>query len=198
MIGDVHSARETADTFVVFAGSDRVAAGTLAEAAVGAKRALECDDGSVVLVFNAATGEVADLDLRGPEAEILARYAPVGDAAPKRGRPKLGVVAREVTLLPRHWEWLANQSGGASVALRRLVDAARKRDAEAGSSRTRVEGAYRFMSAIGGDLPGFEDATRDLFAGDWHRLRRRIQDWPADVRDHVLRHVLAKEDETKT
>lgn len=178
-----------AAAFVAFAGAARIAAGTLAEAAVAAKRALERDGCASVLVFNGATGAVTDLDLRGTEAEIAARYAASAAPAPKRGRPKLGVVAREVTLLPRHWEWLASQPGGASVALRRLVDAARKLDTEAGAARTRVEAAYRFMSAMAGDLPGFEDAARALFAHDQDRLGRCILAWPPDLRDQVLRYL---------
>jgi uncharacterized protein len=180
---------ETA-TFVAFAGTRRVAAGTLAEAAAGARRALESDEAVGVLVFDTLTGDVVDLDLRGTQAEVLARYTRSEPVAARRGRPKLGVVAREVTLLPRHWEWLASQPGGASVALRKLVEAARKLGAEAGSTWARVEAAYRFMSAMAGDLPGFEDAARALFASDLNDLRRRIVDWPPDIRGQLLRHLL--------
>jgi len=195
MIGDANSMAGEAVVFVTFAGLGRVAAGTLAEAAIGAKRALERDEAQRVLVFDAISGEVVDLDLRGTERDIVARYAPSGAAAARRGRPKLGVVAREVTLLPRHWEWLAGQPGGASVALRKLVEAARKRDSETGAARARAEAAYRFMSAMAGDLPGFEDAARDLFAGDWSGLRRRVENWPPDIGDHVLRQLLVEETE---
>jgi hypothetical protein len=191
---DVKLTPEAMQAFATFVGTTRVAAGSLAEAAVGARRALERDEGSAVLVFDMTTGEVADLDLRGAEAEVRARYTPSGDDAPRRGRPKLGVVAREVTLLPRHWEWLTRQPGGASVALRKLVEAARRLDAEAGSARSRAAAVYRFMSAMAGDLAGFEDAARDLFAGDWNGLRRRIRDWPADIQGEVLRHLLLEPD----
>lgn len=187
---DATESRAAAAVFVAFAGAARIAAGTLAEGAVAAKRALERDGCVSVLVFDVATGAVTDLDLRGTEAEIVARYAPTATAVSKRGRPKLGVVAREVTLLPRHWEWLASQPGGASVALRRLVEAARKIDDEAGAARARVEAAYRFMSAMAGDLPGFEDASRALFAHDQDRLRHCIRQWPPDLRDQVL-HCLS-------
>jgi hypothetical protein len=179
-----------AAAFVAFAGATRIADGPLAEVALEAQRARDRDAGSSVLVFNADTGAVVDLDLRGTEAEVLARYAPPCDLSSKRGRPKLGVVAREVTLLPRHWEWLARQPGGASVALRKLVEAARKADSEAGAARGRAEAAYRFMSAMAGNLAGFEDAARNLFAGDWDRLRLCIQGWPTDIRDQALRYLL--------
>lgn len=189
MVDETDTEESGAAAFAVFAGTARIASGSLAEAAVAAKRALDRDDRVSVLVFDAATGKVADLDLRGTEAEIAARYAPPPPAATKRGRPKLGVVAREVTLLPRHWEWLAEQPGGASVALRKLVEAARKLDTETGAVRARNEAAYRFMSALAGDLPGFEEASRALFAGDRDRLGRCIAGWPADVRDQALRFL---------
>jgi hypothetical protein len=177
-----------AAAFVAFAGAARIAAGTLAEAAVAAKRALERETDASVLVFDSTTGAVIDLDTRGTEADIAARYAPAAPPAARRGRPKLGVVAREVTLLPRHWEWLAGQPGGASVALRKLVETARKTDNEAGAARTRVEAAYRFMSAMAGDLPGFEDAARALFAHDQDGLEGCMRDWPPDIRDQVFRY----------
>jgi hypothetical protein len=108
-----------------------------------------------------------------------------------RGRPRLGVVAREVTLLPRHWEWLNAQPGGASVALRKLVEAGmRDRGAQ---ERAMREAAYRFMSALAGDMPGFEEATRALFAGDAPGMAERMAPWPADIREHALRLAFGKE-----
>jgi hypothetical protein len=190
MSQDAEAVGSRAAAFVAFAGTTRIAAGPLAEVALEAKRALERDGSLGVLAFDADTGEVVDLDLRGTEADISARYASPRDVSSKRGRPKLGVVAREVTLLPRHWEWLARQPGGASVALRKLVEAARKTDSEGDAARARVEGAYRFISAMAGDFPGFEDAARSLFASDWDRLRLCIKDWPTDIRDQALHYLL--------
>src|SRR3954469_16394268 len=140
--------------YVAFAGTKRLESGSLVEVAAAARRAQGGAPEATILVFNRHTAEVIDLDLRGSEQEVVARYAAEQSSASKRGRPKLGVVAREVTLLPRHWEWLAGQPGGASVTLRRLVEAAHKSDASA--SRARCETAYRFMSVMAGDLPGFE------------------------------------------
>ncbi len=100
---------------------------------------------------------------------------------------RLGVVAREVTLLPRHWDWLAAQPGGASVALRKLVDEARREHGERDRRRLANERAYHFMSALAGDLPGFEEASRALFAGDMPGFRDRIEAWPRDLREHLLR-----------
>ncbi|MGH8444214.1 MAG: DUF2239 family protein, partial [Solimonas sp.] len=127
---------------------------------------------------------------------IAARYAAPAPAAEEeaggeeprgRGRPKLGVVAREVTLLPRHWDWLATQPGGASVALRKLVEDARRANAEKDRTRARHERAYHFISAIAGNLPGFEAATRALFADDGATFRKHIAKWPRDVREHAAR-----------
>ena len=170
--------------YVAFNGATLLCAGALAEVALAAKRMAE-GDGAAVTILDGATGRVVDLDLRGTDIEVAARYAPQSEEAPKRGRPKLGVVAREVTLLPRHWDWLSAQPGGASVALRKLVETARK--AETSGQRMRLEVAYRFMSTLAGDLPDFEEASRALFAGDDDRLDSLMRPWPADVRDEVRR-----------
>jgi hypothetical protein len=142
-----------------------------------------------VLVFDDATGRVVDLDPRDTADSIkhMKERDGLDAAAPRgRGRPKLGVVAREVTLLPRHWTWLAAQPGGASQALRRLVDAARRADGGRTEARAAHDRAYRFMAAIAGDLPGFEEAARALFAGDIAAFAQRLASWPQDVRTHVL------------
>ncbi|GBQ27726.1 putative cytoplasmic protein [Gluconacetobacter sacchari DSM 12717] len=116
-----------------------------------------------------------------------ARRQPTGDVSHTgRGRPKLGVVAREVTLLPRHWEWLAAQPGGASQMLRRLVDQARRSDGGQTGIRDARERTYRFLSALAGNLPGFEEATRALFSGDDSAFAGHMRDWPADVKAHAL------------
>lgn len=169
--------------FVAFADGRRVGIGALAEAAAAARRALDRSPDAQVLVFNGETGEVVDLDLRGSEADVVARLE--APAASGRGRPKLGVVAREVTLLPRHWDWLARQPGGASAALRRLVETARREAERAGTHRT--EAAYRFMGTMAGNLPGFEEAARALFAGDRAKLAIHMFEWPVDIRNETLR-----------
>jgi hypothetical protein len=161
--------------YTAFQGTQRIAVGSLAEVAVAVRMTPEA------LVFD-AEGKVVDIDARGSETEIRARLAP---PMRSRGRPSLGVQAREVTLLPRQWDWLAKQPGGASAALRRIVDAAR-RSPEA-ETRAAREAAYRFMSAIAGDLPGYEEALRALFAGDGAALVGHMVGWPKDVRDHALK-----------
>jgi hypothetical protein len=146
-----------------------------------------------LLIFDDATGEAVDLDLRGGPtgavAEYMARTSPaeLGAAPRGRGRPRLGVVAREVTLLPRHWDWLAAQPGGASAALRRLVEVA-GREAEGPDRERRArEAAYRVMSALAGDLPHYEEAIRALFGGDEARLAHLIESWPKDIAAYLSR-----------
>jgi hypothetical protein len=174
------------ETWTLFAGEQRLAAGPPSLVAAAAHAAARDAYEGPVLAFDDRSGKVVDLDLRGSAAEVAARYAPPVEPRP-RGRPRLGVVAREVTLLPRHWEWLAAQPGGASVTLRRLVDQARKADAGAGARNARQEAAYRFMSSMAGDLAGYEEAIRALFADDRAAFDGLISAWPPDVAAHARR-----------
>jgi hypothetical protein len=144
------------------------------------------------VVFDDLTGSQIDLDLRGKPAEIADVPADMVEEIPRgRGRPRLGVIAKEVTLLPRHWDWLNGQPGGASVWLRKLVDEARKTSGDRDRVRAAQEAAYRFMSAIAGNLPGFEEATRALFAYDRRRFTHLVANWPEDVRDYAVRLAFA-------
>lgn len=182
--------------YSAFDGDDRIASGPLAEVLPVCRRALSRPAPGPVLLFDDTTGRTVDIDPREPgrpatasAGESIAAEADqalvLGGAPRGRGRPKLGVVAREVTLLPRHWDWLASQSGGASVVLRKLVDQARRSDTD--DARQRNERAFHFMSVLAGNRPGFEEAIRALFANDLARLREQMADWPEDVRDHALR-----------
>jgi len=185
-------------SFTAFEGERRLASGPLDEVALAIKHVAH-KGLAPIAIFDDVTGRAVDLDLRGSDTDVLARFAKTlepakaGDSiAPTseprgRGRPKLGVVAREVTLLPRHWEWLNAQPGGASVALRKLVEQARRATGDADRARAAREAAYHFMSAMAGNLPGFEEATRALFADDRRRMAGHIATWPADIRDHVVR-----------
>lgn len=180
-------------SIIAFEGHRQIAVGAPADVVRAVKAVADCGPAAPVLVFDTQTSVPVELDLRGTIDDVLAwlesRVAPLSaepEHEPRRaGRPKLGVVGREVTLLPRHWDWLASQSGGASVALRRLVDQARKTSVASDMTRASTESAYRFMSSIGGNLPDFEDASRALFAGDFGRFDRLIETWPIDVRDHL-------------
>ncbi|WP_034410406.1 DUF2239 family protein [Derxia gummosa] len=188
-------------TYTSFAGHRRIAAGSLLDNVLAARDALGggASEGPV-LVFDDMTGKVVDVDTRGSAADIANRLAALTPAVvapfneadshqpdePRgRGRPRIGVVPREITLLPRHWEWLAAQPGGASVALRKLVEDARRSSAAKDRQREAQERAYNFMSAMAGDLPGFEEATRALFANDLTRLNEITAAWPSDVRTYA-------------
>ncbi|MCX5571647.1 MULTISPECIES: DUF2239 family protein [Kaistia] len=177
-----------------FQGLRRIASGLLPDVALKSKEAVD-QGGEPVLLFDDDTSRLIEVDFRGSAGEVLARLtddrpvapkAPVETAPPRGpGRPKLGVVAREVTLLPRHWEWLGSQPGGASVALRKLVDEARRSGEGRDRARRAQEATQRFMTAMAGDQPGYEEASRALFAGDRERFRQMTAAWPVDIRDHA-------------
>ena len=185
-------------SYTSFAGQQRIAQGSLAANALAVKQAMADELAGPILTFCDQNGRLVDIDTRGSDAQMLARLpaeqggAQAADATESqadeprgRGRPKLGVVAREVTLLPRHWDWLAAQPGGASVSLRKLVEDARRLHAERDRQRQACDAAYHFMSAMAGDLPGFEEASRALFAHDAAKLREHSESWPIDVREHL-------------
>jgi len=174
------------ETFTAFAGETRIASGSLAEILPAVK--LAADAGAArLLVFNDLTGRQVEFDLRGELPEVIARLCSVeiltATKPTGRGRPKLGVTAREVTLLPRHWEWLSKQPGGASAALRRLVEDARRTGAE--TVRQAADAAYGVMSVLAGDLPGFEEAARAFFAKNYTRFEEYAAAWPPDVGDYL-------------
>jgi uncharacterized protein len=168
-------------TFLAFSGSRCIFRGTLEAVRQSINQAI-ADPASAKLptpwIFNATTGELIDIDLELPiNDSVIEQAQPV--AGP--GRPRLGVIAREVTLLPRHWDWLKAQPGGASVALRKLVEVARKQSSAADDARFAQGALYKFMSAIAGNLANFEEASRALFASDKERFFQLIENWPADV-----------------
>jgi uncharacterized protein len=169
--------------YTAFHGVQRLAGAATAE---GLTRVLKSRPQGEILVFDDATGQQIDLDIRGKAA------ADAADAEPRgRGRPRLGVIAKEITLLPRHWDWLNVQPGGASVALRKLVDEARRTSGDRDRVRAAQEAAYRFLSAVAGNLPGFEEATRALFTYDRRRFTELIAGWPEGVRDYAIELAFA-------
>jgi hypothetical protein len=173
---------------VAFDRGVAVAKGQLVDVAGVVRQHLDVTDDASVLIFDATTSEPVDIDLRGTPDDVRARLVASPDAVPPRppGRPRLGVIAREVTLLPVHWEWLSQQRGGASGTLRRLVDAASRSDSKGGAVRAGRDVTYRFMSHLAGDYPGFEAATRALYAGDNESFLVATGEWPRDVREHLL------------
>jgi hypothetical protein len=169
--------------YTAFAGERQIAAGPLDELLPQLKKWADGEPAELPLIFDNHTGKQVDFDLRGTVAEVLAR------AIPPRGpgRPKLGVVPREVSLLPRHWEWLEGQPNGASAAIRRLVDDARNREPDRQRARQARDATSRMLTALAGNLPEYEEATRALYAADWAAFRARIARWPSDIRNFALR-----------
>ncbi|MCX6610920.1 MAG: DUF2239 family protein [Acidobacteria bacterium] len=162
-----------------FAGSSCIAAGPLESVL----RAIKSSGDVNVLIFEDDSGRQVDFDFRGSIEEVIAR------AIPPRGpgRPKLGVSSREISLLPRHWEWLEAQPNGASAALRRLVDEARQRDGGESATRRRAAAAGRVMTALAGNLPRYEEASRALYAHNQELFSSQIEDWPKDIREYLFR-----------
>ena len=184
--------------FVAFAGHRLIARGGLSEVALQCKHRLESGEMARIAVYEDATGRVRDLELMGNEEEVLARLKPKtaeGSTTPSpprargRGRPRLGVISREISLLPRHWDWLREQPGGASATLRKLVEVARKSESKEAITRRAIEATHRFLWDIGGDLPGFEEASRTLFKADFDAFQEQIHSWPMDLRDQVARYL---------
>lgn len=185
-----------------FQDGRRIAAGPLKDVALQVKALTGLDHPEALLIFDDLTSDLIELDLRGTSEDVLMRLEgteeeeaseepaamPAAEKAPRGpGRPRLGVIAREVTLLPRHWEWLGSQPGGASVALRKLVEDARRTHEDKDRVRRAQEVGYRFLSAIAGHQPGFEEASRALFAGQADRFDELTAAWPKDVHDHACK-----------
>ncbi len=173
-----------------FEGSRALASGELAQVAGRVKEMFDLGEALSVLIFDDLTSELIEVDFRGTLEDVqnrMERAAAMEEPALHRGpgRPKLGVVPREVTLLPRHWEWLNSQPGGASVALRKLVEEARRVNSDIDLLRSSQRALYRFIFAMAGDLPGFEEASRALFAGEPERFNQHVASWPVDIRTHA-------------
>ena len=176
-------------SYSVFCGERLIAAGKLGEMLRASKAFLDRSGDPNLLIFEDQTGRQVDFNFNGTLAEVLERTLP----APERvgpGRPKLGVVSREVSLLPRHWEWLEEEPQGISAALRRLVDEARKKNPGEQRARLGREAISKFMTAMAGNFAQYEEATRALFAKDNARFAQLIQDWPKDIRGHLLRMLV--------
>ena len=177
---------EPTKRYTAFVGERLVASGSLEELLPKLKVTFDRQRSTLFLVFDDETGEQVDFDLRGTVAEVLARNCP-NPAQTGPGRPRLGVISREITLLPRHWEWLGLQPNGASAAIRRLIDEARKREPAQMRRQQALQATERFLFAMAGNLPGYEEATRALFQADSRRFAELISPWPEDVRNYALR-----------
>jgi uncharacterized protein len=187
---------DTSVEYLAFNAKELLVKGKLSDIALTLKNYEKQSDATPLLLFNGSSGQQIDIDLSGSDSEVVERYrepnlpgqniAPESASAPQkrgRGRPKLGVQGREVTLLPRHWEWLDLQRGGASATLRRLIDEDRKESLALNAVKNAQDATNRFMYAIAGNLPGFEEAIRALYARDGARFKEETQTWPVDIRD---------------
>lgn len=186
---------DTTTSCSAFDQHQRIATGTLAEVAAATKQAIDAGTTDPVLIFDDHSSHPIELDFRGSADDVLARLAPA-EATPEPpprgpGRPKLGVTSREVTLLPRHWAWLAQQPGGASAVLRRLVEKAQRSGAPKERMQQAMEAVERFMQAMTGDFRGHEEASRAFYRGERERFATLTEPWPVDVRDH-LRLLVAR------
>jgi hypothetical protein len=176
-------------------GCGRVASGSLQHVVTTVKDTLDDRDLTQLLIFDDTTGKQIDVDFRGKTDDVLKRLGEqFGDLPdmemnnqPTRrvGRPKLGVVSGEVTLLPKDWEWLKSQSGGASVTLRKLVGDARRAGGKQSKIRESQEATYYFMTAMAGNFHQYEEALRALYADDSDRFYHFIDNWAPDIRNHI-------------
>jgi hypothetical protein len=181
------------NTYTAFNQQTLVSHGSLEDVILKIKKRLGKSANSDVFIFSDQTGKTIDFNFNGSDADITRRLkvysdssmAPSTESGP--GRPKLGVVSREVSLLPRHWEWLATQQGGASSTLRRLVEESIKKNSSHQSVRQTQEKVYKIMLALAGDLPGYEEALRALYKKDKPQFSLQIKKWPDDIKDYVLR-----------
>ncbi|KQX97847.1 hypothetical protein ASD22_11640 [Rhodanobacter sp. Root480] len=165
-----------------------IASGPLAEVVRATRQALDAGAAGPILIFDDRTSQPVEVDFRGSLDEVMARLPSPPSVAPRGpGRPRLGVVAREVTLLPRHWDWLGQQSGGVSGALRRLVEHATRQQEPQARARQAQEATDRFMRVMAGDLAGYEEASRALYRGERERFAELTAKWPTDVRQHLLK-----------
>jgi hypothetical protein len=179
-------------TYTGFLGEAQITSGPLETVLPVLKTRFDTGENRLVLIFDDESGRQVDFDLRGTLAEVIARATPTPALTPTParvgpGRPKLGVVSREVSLLPSHWEWLERQPNGASAALRRLVDQAARHEPGEQRARRAMESAGRFLSAMAGNLPNYEEASRALYRANRGQFEELIGEWPQDIRQHACR-----------
>jgi uncharacterized protein len=172
-------------TYSAFSGDTHVFSGELRPLLIHLKELLEADPQRALIIFEDESGRQVEFDFQGTVDDVLAREAPPPRTGP--GRPKLGVVSREISLLPRHWEWLERQPSGISAALRRLVEEAMKRDPGRQRAQQARAATGRVMTTLAGNRENFEEALRALYAGDGARFRQLVRSWPADIKKHLLR-----------
>lgn len=176
-------------TYTAFEEFKIVSQGTLDDVAISVKHRLKEQGSSNILIFSDSTGRQIDLDLSGTDKQVLDRLKVFTTSSVQTqsgaGRPKLGVLPREISLLPSHWEWLLNQEGGSSAVIRNLIDEKMKTQL-IHKNKIAQERTYKFLSAHAGNLPSFEDAVRFLYRKDKKKFMDQISGWPKDVLKYTL------------
>lgn len=167
--------------YSAFSGSRLLATGPL-PVVLAAAYPFRDNSPSPLLIFSHTDGHQADFNWQGTLEEVIARASPAA-VRTGPGRPKLGVVSTEVTLLPRHWDWLNSQPARASGTIRRLVDQAMAR--EAGNEKRRREVLGTILWALAGNEPGFEEASRALYSGNIERLKTLVSAWSGSLGEFV-------------
>jgi hypothetical protein len=178
------------NSYTAFEGHSLLCQGDLSSVVLKAKRRLDKGSQKPLLIFSDSTGKSMDFNFQGSETEVLKRLEVYTAEVPKEnsagpGRPKLGVISREVSLLPKHWEWLASQSGGASATLRKIVEDLMKKESAGPTLKQQQERVYRVMSVLAGDLPNYEQALRVLYRKDGKEFGKIVSDWPKDIASHL-------------
>ncbi len=182
-------------SYTGFLGSRLVASGDILSVAIKIKKSLRLEVKLQVFIFDDLTGDQAEVDFRGDLDQMKTRLqTQVDEQTIKKsgpGRPRLGVISKEITLLPEHWEWLAIQPGGASVTLRKLIEEAKKKNTQRDQIRQAQDRAYKVMMVLAGDRVGYEEALRALYQGNRQAFQSQIESWPSDIREYTL--ALARE-----
>lgn len=176
--------------YTAFEGTDLLFRGNLKEVVLSTKTYLGHRQNTSVLIFCDVTGKTMDFNFHGSKQDVLRRLEKYTLAEePKEptgpGRPKLGVISREISLLPRHWEWLATQAGGASATIRLLVEDARKKSSDISSVKQMQERVYQIMFVLAGDFQGYEEALRALYKRDSNAFFRNVKSWPKDIQKYL-------------
>lgn len=169
-----------ANRYTAFRGDTRIITDSLFNVALALQKQSEMN----VLVFNDQTGQQIDLDLSGSEDDLKQRYTEV-EYVKKVGRPKLGVISREITLQQKHWNWLDQQSSSASAVIRKLIDKELNDPSSESNIMLAKQAIDHFMLAMLGNMPNYEEATRALYQGNKSHFLALIHNYPKDLKVYL-------------
>lgn len=176
---------------IAFSGDIKISSGPILKVAEATKKHLIKKPNSDIQIFDHDTGQFLEVDFRGSLSQVVERMKKSFIIETEKirgpGRPKLGVVSKEITLLPKHWDWLNLQANGASGSIRKLIDEAMKRNVAKDELKRSQNSVYKFMTIMAGNYPLYEEALRAFYANDNAKFKYIITNWPKDVRDHLLK-----------